>query len=141
MPLIASCQCQGFQVEVDGKPDFTNICHCLDCQRRTGSHVSSNAYFLKENTRILGEHRLYTRNATKGRQLHNYFCPTCGSTVCWTLDLRPQYLGVAIGCFNDCSFAAPRISLWEDRMYPWTILPDGMERFAQMRPRPDNTEN
>jgi len=136
MPRIASCQCEGFRAEVEGEPDWSLFCHCHDCQRRTGAHVASNAYFLKEKTRLHGEHRLYTRPAAQGRQIHNCFCPTCGTTVCWTLDLRPQHYGIAIGCFTDSDFPAPRVSLWEDRRLSWTLLPEAVERFARMRPQP-----
>jgi hypothetical protein len=90
----------GLRVIVDGEPDIVSICHCHFCQRRTGVALSCNAYFPKSNIRLEGEHKIYTREAAERRKMHTYFCPTCGSTVGWILDLRPNQFGVAVGCFT-----------------------------------------
>src|SRR5215467_7508605 len=107
MTRIASCQCRGFRVVVEAEPDTVAICHCQICQRRTGVPLTCNAYFPKSKVRLEGEHRIYTRDCPEGRKLHNHFCPACGSTVGWTLDLRPNQFGVAVGCFNDRNFPPP----------------------------------
>ena len=83
-----------------------------------------------------GEHRIYTRDCPEGRKLHNHFCPTCGSTVGWTLDLRPNQFGVAVGCFNDRNFPPPVASIWEEEMCAWTMLPSGIQHFPRARPVP-----
>jgi hypothetical protein len=90
MTRIASCQCRGFRVVVEAEPDIVGICHCQICQRRTGVPLTCNAYFPKSKVRLEGEHRIYTRDCPEGRKLHNRFCPACGSTVGWTLDLGTQ---------------------------------------------------
>jgi hypothetical protein len=134
MQRTASCQCRAFQVVANGDPTFVNICHCTDCQRRSGAPLTSNAYFHKTDVKLDGAYKVYSRAAGDGRKLHNHFCPTCGSTVCWTLDLRPDHYGIAIGAFNDPSFPVPTISLWETRKYGWVTLPAELEHFAQGRP-------
>lgn len=131
---IATCQCESFQVAASGEPDIVGICHCLACQRRSGVPWTHNAYFRKSMVRVSGDFRVYTRKGEEGRVLNNHFCPTCGTTVCWTLDLRPDHYGVAVGCFNDPSFPAPNGSTWEDRKHAWVMLPDGIKHFARGRP-------
>src|SRR5262249_23928054 len=96
MTRIASCQCRAFRVVVEAEPGTVAICHCQICQRRTGVPLSCNAYFQKSKVRLEGDHRIYTRDCPEGRKLHNHFCPACGSTVGWTLDLRPNQFGVAV---------------------------------------------
>jgi hypothetical protein len=113
---------------------MVNICHCTDCQRRTGSPLSSNAYFDKTNVRLEGERKIYSRATSSGRQFHNHFCPNCGSTVCWTLDIRPNDYGVAIGAFNDPRFSTPTVSVWESSKYDWVMLPADIERFSRGLP-------
>ena len=111
MTRTASCQCCGFRVVVETEPDTVDICHCQICQRRTGVPLTCNAYFPKSKVQLEGEHRIYTRECPDGRKLHNHFCPTCGSTVGWALDLRPNHFGVAVGCFNDRNFPPPVASI------------------------------
>ena len=133
MERTASCQCGAFRVTVTGEPDVINICHCGACQRRTGAPFSCNAYFRKANVRLDGEYRIYVRDCPEGRGLRNHFCPACGTTVCWTLDLRPEHYGVAVGAFNDPAFPPPTYSVWEQSRLAWTILPEGLAHFPQAR--------
>ena len=58
----------------------------------------------------------------------------CGSTVGWTLDLRPHQFGVAVGCFNDRNFPPPVASIWEEEMCAWATLPAGIRHFPRARP-------
>jgi hypothetical protein len=133
MMRTASCQCRGFRAVVETEPDLVAVCHCQICQRRTGVPLSCNAYFPKSKVRIEGDHKIYTRDCPEGRKLHNYFCPTCGTTICWTFDLRPNLFGVAVGCFNDRDFPRPILSMWEEEMYTWVVQPANIPHFQRGR--------
>jgi hypothetical protein len=134
MERQAACQCGAFHVVAVGEPDSVALCHCLDCQRRSGVAFTCNAFFRKGDVRLEGDYRVYARDGGDGRKVNNHFCPTCGSTVCWTLDLRPNHYGIAVGAFNDPSFPAPRYSVWEATKHSWVAVPDGAVRFEQGRP-------
>ena len=41
----AACNCGQLVMAGDGEPARVSICHCLECQRRTGSVSSSQAWF------------------------------------------------------------------------------------------------
>ena len=73
------------------------------------------------------------RDCPERRKLHNYFCPTCGTTICWTFDLRPNLFGVAVGCFNDRNFPRPILSTWEEEMYAWVVQPANIQHFPRGR--------
>ena len=133
MTRTASCQCGGFRVTAEGEPDVVNICHCRACQRRTGVPLTCNAYFHTERVSLDGDYRLFTRDGQDGRKLHNHFCPTCGATVCWRADMRPDHYGVAVGAFSDPDFPAPTYSVWEEAMCAWVTLPAGLAHFPQAR--------
>ena len=133
MSRIATCQCRGFQAIVTGEPAYIGMCHCTECQRRSGVPLTCNAYFPSDQVRLEGDRKVYTRDGAEGRQLHNSFCPTCGATVCWTADLLPGHIGIAVGCFNDPDFPAPHASTWEQSMAKWVTPPDGTARFTQGR--------
>jgi hypothetical protein len=130
---IAKCQCGGLRFVVTGEPVMVNMCHCTECQRRSGVPLTVNAYFKETDVRIEGEHKIYPRAAPEGRQLHNHFCPTCGTTVGWRADLRPGMIGIAVGAFNDKSFPAPMSSIWEDSKHHWVEPPAGVAHFPRAR--------
>jgi len=45
----ASCNCGKLQIVCEGEPVRTGICHCLECQRRTGSVFGSQAFFKRDH--------------------------------------------------------------------------------------------
>ena len=133
MQRIASCQCGGFRVTVQGDPVISNICHCTACQRRTGAPFAANAYFTKDNVKLDGPFKTWTRGSDSGRTLTVHFCPTCGSNVCWTLELRPDFYGVAPGAFADPTFPPPDMSIWEETKFAWVPDVPGIQHFPQAR--------
>ena len=92
-----------------------------------------NAYFKKDDVRLEGNYKVFERPAPEGRKLYNYFCPTCGTTLAWRADLRPDVLAVAAGCFTDKNFPPPSVSMWEETMCGWVKLPEGTQHFPRAR--------
>ncbi len=123
MTRHASCACGLLQLAVEGEPLRISICHCLDCQRRTGAPFGMQARFAREAvTHVAGESRSFTRQGDSGGTVTFHFCPACGSTVFWELSSVPQVFAVAVGAFADPDFPAPRISVYERRRHDWVDL-------------------
>ena len=133
MERTAQCLCGGCRVIAAGDPRFVNACHCRDCQRRSGAPVTSNAYYAEASIRLEGEHKIYRRISAAGRWLDHHFCPHCGTTVCWTLEISPGAYGVPVGLFNDPDFPAPSVSSYEESKYAWVPPIPAKERFARGR--------
>jgi hypothetical protein len=124
----ASCSCGQLTVEVKGDPVRVSICHCLACQRRTGSAFGMQARWPREQVRIEGDATEYVRISDEGEERSSFFCPHCGATVYYWTD--PEHIAVPVGAFADPNFSAPRVSVWEKRMHPWVGLPDGIEHIG-----------
>jgi hypothetical protein len=134
MERMARCHCGSLRATVVGEPTLVNVCHCKACQRRTGAIVHFGAYFEKSQVRIEGPEKIYTRDVEEvSRKINFHFCPTCGSSVYWHLDLRPDHYGIAVGAFADPDFPLPTLSVWEESKHAWINLPEGIQRFAQGR--------
>lgn len=115
----AACSCGNLQMICEGEPKLVLACHCLDCQRRTGSAFGVGAYFRQSQLTPSGNSKTFTRDGQDGRKLHARFCPECGTTVWWELDILPGYRGVAVGAFADPNFPAPTRSVWEQSRHGW----------------------
>src|SRR5271165_2321546 len=90
------------------------MCHCFECQRRTGSTFGVQAFYPREQVRhAKGIAKRYARRADSGRTVTFNFCPECGGTVFWEPEQRPELIAVAVGMFADPDFAKPRNSVWE----------------------------
>ena len=105
-----------------------SVCHCLDCQRRTGGPFGMQARYGRDQViAIAGERRQFTRPADSGNSVTFSFCPHCGSTVFWELSAFPGVFAIAVGAFADPQFPAPLVSIYERRRHHWvdlTSLPD-----------------
>jgi hypothetical protein len=106
----ATCNCGQLRFTIEGEPSRISMCHCLECQRRTGAVISNQARFRREVT-FAGKASAWMRTAESGNALTFHFCPTCGSTVYWEGEGFPGYVVVAVGNFADPSFPAPTIAV------------------------------
>ena len=68
MTRIARCCCGSLRAEVTGEPWIVAICHCTECQRRTGSAFGASAHFPKEQVRIEGPSKVYVRASDSGEK-------------------------------------------------------------------------
>jgi hypothetical protein len=125
----ATCSCGQLAVTTEGEPVRLSMCHCLECQRRTGSVFGVQARFETDKVRIEGESTAYTRTGDAGGRVTTCFCPRCGSTVHWTIDSMPGVIAVAVGAFADPAFASPVISIYGTRKHGWVVPPPGAEQL------------
>jgi hypothetical protein len=122
----AACSCGQLSIVCSGEPVRISICHCLACQRRTGSVFSTQArYRCSDVVAINGSSNSYIRTADSGNQLTFRFCPNCGSTVYFQSERQPDLIAIPVGAFADSHFPAPRVSVYESRMHEWVVPPQG----------------
>ncbi|WP_245309940.1 GFA family protein [Rhizobium sp. R339] len=107
---------------------MVSLCHCRDCQRRTGAVAGSGAIFEKAGVTIEGERKLFERDGADGRKVRFHFCPNCGTSLYWEGDFNPDLCIVAVGAFADPAFPAPLVSVCEQSRHDWFQLPDGIKR-------------
>jgi hypothetical protein len=44
----AACSCGQLHLTIEGEPVRISMCHCFECQRRTGAVLSNQARFARE---------------------------------------------------------------------------------------------
>jgi hypothetical protein len=116
----AACSCGQLHLTCEGEPVRISICHCLECQRRTGAAFGYQAQFEhRQITSISGDTREFKRSSDSGRSVTFRFCPVCGSTVYWQAERYPELISVAVGSFADPAFAAPAYAVWERSRHDW----------------------
>jgi hypothetical protein len=130
MAREAHCCCGQLRLTCEGEPVRIAICHCTDCQRRTGSVFGTAARFPRAQvTRIEGRSSTFDRVADSGNLLTFHFCPDCGTTVYWELARFPDLIAVAVGTFADPGFPVPRHSVYERRRHPWVATGHSLEHL------------
>jgi hypothetical protein len=107
-----------------------SVCHCLACQRRTGSVFGAQARFPRQAVEISGTGTEYVRIGDEGGRIRFTFCPNCGATVYYLTDGQEDSIVISVGAFADSNFPAPTYSVYEERMHPWVTLSGDMEHIA-----------
>ncbi len=125
----ASCSCGNLTLTTQGDPVRVSVCHCLACQRRTGSVLGMQARFAGDKVNIEGPSKEYIRTADSGNQITFHFCPDCGSTMYYQLDDALDMIAIPVGAFADPEFPPPEFSVYESRQHAWVVLPDNIVHF------------
>ena len=118
---VAACSCGQLRLTCEGEPARVSICHCLECQKRTGSVFAAQARFPRAAVAAEGRASHWSRTGEDGGTATFSFCPVCSSIVFWEPDALPDVVYVAVGAFADPSFPPPQVSVYDNRQHPWTL--------------------
>jgi hypothetical protein len=130
MEHSAVCCCGNLRLKVRGEPTRVSMCHCFQCQRRSGSVFSDNAYFNRSAVvSTEGEAKEFSRATERGGRITFFFCPRCGSSVYFHLSLEPNLVGVAVGAFADPGFAKPNRSVFGVTRHHWVPEFEGIDAY------------
>ena len=127
----ASCRCGQLRATANGDPVRVSVCHCLACQKRTGSAFSAQLRWPAKCVEIEGQSKPWARTADTGQQTVYHFCPECGSTVHYGGGNFPDLIAIPLGAFDDPYIVAePDYSVWEERKHNWVeIVGDDVEHM------------
>jgi len=129
--MKAERQCGQLSINLPGATPAVVVCHCVDCQRRTGSPFGVLAYYPTNQLTMTGEAKRFERPTASGGVFETFFCPECGSTVCAKSGKHPTMIGVAVGAIAEPKFRAPDRSVWEQSMHHWSRSPGMFSIFHE----------
>jgi hypothetical protein len=126
----ASCSCGQLTAITSADPVRVSVCHCLACQRRTGSVFAAQARFPTSSVTVAGTSHTFVRVGDAGSRATFHFCPACGATVYYTTEGSEDSIAIPVGAFADPTFPTPRVSVYEERMHRWVQMPEGIEHIG-----------
>lgn len=128
--LEGRCACDAVRYRLASAPMFVHCCHCLDCQRQTGSAFVLNAIIEADRiVLVAGDPRPVTVPTDSGRPHDIYRCPACQTSMWSDYGRRPNYRFVRIGTLNDPTALVPDVHIFTRSKQPWVRLPGGARTF------------
>ena len=125
------CACGGVRYRLTSAPMFTHCCHCLDCQRQTGSAFVLNALIETDRIEVLAQAPVPVSVPTDSGGPHDvYRCSACQTAVWSDYGRRPGLRFVRVGTLEDPSAVPPDVHIFTRSKQPWVGLPPEVPAFA-----------
>ena len=118
------CACGEVRYRLTSEPLFVHCCHCLNCQRQTGSAFVIN--LLIESARVevvAGEPQPFDTPRDDGSAQRIFRCPSCQVAV-FSEYGWPELWFVRGGTLDEPSAATPDVHIFARSKVPWLTLPD-----------------
>ncbi|THY48094.1 hypothetical protein D6C99_05572 [Aureobasidium pullulans] len=97
-----SCHCGSVKIQLEAESVTKAICHCLDCQKRTGSAFSVNIITSREHFSITqGKTKTWSYMSDSGKDYIVNFCGNCGSTLFGEPTRLPDVVSIKAGCLDN----------------------------------------
>lgn len=124
------CACGEVSFRLTSGPMFTHCCHCLDCQRQTGSAFAINAIIETDRIEILSGRPEAIAVPTDSGYPHDIFrCPTCKTALWSDYGRRGWMVFVRVGTLDDPTAITPDVHIYTRSRQPWVGLPADVPRF------------
>ena len=129
--LEGGCACGELRYRLRSSPMFVHCCHCLNCQRQTGTAFVLNMLIEASRVELLGGTPIAVA-VPREHGLHRIFrCPTCQVAVWSEYGGRPEVLFVRAGTLDDPATVSPDVHIYTRSKLPWITLPDSVPAFEE----------
>ena len=126
----ATCRCGQLRATCTGEPVRVSVCHCLECQKRSGSAFAFQARWPDDCVELAGTFREWSHVGDSGTRATFRFCGECGGTIAYVIERMPGLTAIPVGAFADPTFPWPEYSVYEERRHPWLVVNgEGIEHF------------
>jgi hypothetical protein len=122
------CCCGGVRYRLASEPMFVHCCHCLNCQRQTGSAFVINLLIETDRVEVTGATEAVDVPRDDGSAQTIVRCPSCKIAL-YSHYTYPEVAFVRAGTLDDPSRVAPDVHIFTRSKLPWVTLPEDVPAF------------
>ena len=127
---LGGCACGALRYRLDSEPMFVHCCHCLNCQRQTGSAFVINLIIEREQVALLaGTPRAVDVPRDDGSVQRVFRCGDCQVAV-FSQYGHPDVRFVRGGTLDDPTDLTPDVHIFTRSKVKWVAIPEGTPAFA-----------
>jgi len=125
------CLCGAIKYEFD-KSNLISAhhCHCIDCQKSTGSGKSTILLLPAQAILMDGELKFYTSTTSSGRNMSRGFCQECGSPVLSFIKEMQEVNFLKAGSLDDSSWLKIDSNFYSSSAHSWSPIDDDILSFT-----------
>jgi GNAT superfamily N-acetyltransferase len=126
------CLCGAVRYRLGAEPITSYVCHCTDCQRRTGSAFALSLVVPAAALEVTrGSTAAYAAALGDGRVKRGQLCAACGSRLWGEPRLDQTIRILQPGTLDEPSQFPPVAHIWARSAQPWFVFPEGVAVFAE----------
>jgi hypothetical protein len=122
------CACGTVRYRLTSEPLFIHCCHCLNCQRQTGSAFVINLLLETDRVEVLTGEPQPIDVPRDGTAQRIFRCPSCQVAV-FSEYGWPELRFVRGGTLDQPAAATPDVHIFTKSKLPWVDLPDNTPAF------------
>ena len=122
------CACGAVRYRLTSEPMFVHCCHCLNCQRQTGSAFVINLLIEADRVELTGDPQPVDVPRDDGSVQTIYRCPDCQVAV-FSEYGRPEVRFVRAGTLDEPASVRPDVHIFTRSKVGWVTLPDSEPAF------------
>lgn len=123
------CSCGAVRYRLTSEPLFVHCCHCLNCQRQTGSAFVVNVLIEAARVEIVaGTPQAVEAPRDDGSAQEIFRCPDCRVAV-YSRYGHPGVYFIRAGTLDDPASVSPDVHIFTRSKLPWVALPAGVPSF------------
>jgi hypothetical protein len=128
-PRGGGCACGGVRYRLTAEPMFVHCCHCLSCQRQTGSAFAINLLIEADQVEVLsGTPRPVDVPRDDGSVQRIFRCPECATAVFSAYD-DEHVRFVRGGTLDDPTGVRPDVHIFTRSKVGWVTIPHDVPSF------------
>jgi hypothetical protein len=104
-------------------PLLAFVCHCHDCQTRTGSAFSLTLVIRTADFRHDGAVEPLGRTTRSGREVEHGYCALCRTPMFAHALVAPDFMSLRAGTLDDAAWVSPIVQTFVDSAIPWAVIP------------------
>ena len=120
--------CGEVRYRLTAEPMVVHCCHCLHCQRQTGSAFVINLLIESDRVEVHGEPEAVDAPRDDGPPQRVYRCPACQVAV-FSEYGWPEIWFVRAGTLDEPSTVAPDVHIFTRSKLPWVTIPADAPAF------------
>ena len=125
-----TCNCGQVTYRISGEPTFTYVCHCGNCQKRSGSAFGMGMSVPVENLEVSGELACWERVSDEGNRNPRYSCPVCANVIYGLGAYTPGLAKIMPGTLDSTSDLQPDVHIWTSAAQKWVHIPPDIPQYA-----------
>ena len=123
------CACGAVRYRLAAEPLFVHCCHCLDCQRQTGSAFVVNLLIEADRVEVVeGTPQAVAVPRDEGPDQRIHRCPRCQIALFSEYTLR-EVRFVRGGTLDDPTQVTPDVHIYTRSKVGWVQIPEGTPAF------------